>query len=123
MRIGNLIELLNAEIISGCDEIQREVTGVYAGDLLSRVMAHAGKGNLWITVHTNLNIVAVAVLVDLSCIVIPEGIEVDLATAKKAREEGVVVLSTQLNSYEICCRVYDAFKACETGVGAEITGG
>jgi len=80
------------------------VNGIYVGDLLSRVMSKASKGNAWVTVHTHLSIVAVAVFAGISCIVIPEGIEVEEATIKKASLEGIPILSTDLTAYEICVR-------------------
>ncbi|NLN06377.1 MAG: AraC family transcriptional regulator, partial [Firmicutes bacterium] len=43
-------------------------------------MSHAAKGDAGITVHTHVNIVAVAVLAELVCIIIPESIEVDDGT-------------------------------------------
>ena len=38
----------------------REVSGVYIGDLLSWVMGRAGADEAWITIMSNRNIVAVA---------------------------------------------------------------
>lgn len=46
-------------------------------------MSHAGKDSAWITVHTHMNIVAVAVLSEIACIIIPEGIEAEEATIKR----------------------------------------
>ena len=60
-----------------------EVTGCYIGDLLSWVMSKAQPGNIWITVQTNINILAVATLADTACIVIPEDIKVDDMTLKR----------------------------------------
>ncbi len=104
MNIKELAEKINAVILTG--QAENEVTGIYACDLLSRVMAKATKGNAWITVHTHLNVVAVAVFAELSCVVIPEGIEVEEATLKRAINEGIPILTTQLPAYEICGRYY-----------------
>jgi hypothetical protein len=97
-------------IISGKGNIGNKVSGVYICDLLSWVMSHAQKDNIWITVHTNLNIVAVALLTEVACIIIPENIEVEQATLDKADQEGVVIVSTELSAYEVCC------KARECGI-------
>ena len=69
-------------------------------------MSHAAKGNAWVTVHTHLNVVAVAVLIELSCIIIPEDIPVEEATLAKAGQEGIAVLSSSMNAYEICWRAH-----------------
>ena len=55
----------------------REVTGCYIGDLLSWVMGRAAADNAWITIMSNVNILAVASLADASCIILSEGVTVD----------------------------------------------
>jgi hypothetical protein len=74
---------------------------------LSWVMSHAEKGNAWITVLTNLNVVAVALLTEVSCIIVPENIKVEEPTIMKAQQEGIVILSTFKTTYEICCKSHD----------------
>jgi len=66
-------------------------------------MSHAAKGDAWITVHTHVNIVAVALMADIPCIIIPEGIEVEEATIKKAVEEDIAILRTSKTAYQIAC--------------------
>jgi len=107
MRVAELAARLDAKIITGDNGTDREIKGVYCCDLLSWVMSHADKGSAWITVHTHMNIVAVAVLTELSCIIIPEGIEAEEATVRKAAEEGIPILSTGLTAYETCCVAHD----------------
>lgn len=89
-----------------CD-LDKDVTGVYCGDLLSWVMSHAEAGDAWITVHVHVNIVAVAKLVEAACVIIPEGISIEEATRQKAEEQGVVILGTDMNAYEICWRIHE----------------
>jgi len=102
MNIAEFADKMNMKTVTGKELLNKEITGVYVSDLLSWVMAHAEKGNAWITVHTHLNTIAVAVLNELSCIIIPEGVEVEAATVEKAKEEGVVILTSGKTSYEIC---------------------
>lgn len=52
-------------------EGDREISGVYIGDLLSWVMGRAKAGDAWITIMSNINIVAVASLADVACIISP----------------------------------------------------
>lgn len=86
--------------------IEKEISGVYICDLLSMAMAGVQDGNLWITVHTNINIVAVASLTNAACVVIPEAIEVEENTVKRAEEQGVILIQAPHNSYEIAVRYY-----------------
>ena len=107
MNAAELAARLNAKITTGNIGTNREIKGVYCCDLLSWVMSHADRGSAWITVHTHENIVAVAVLSELSCIIIPEGIEAEEATIKKAAEEGIPILCTGLTAYQVCCIAHD----------------
>lgn len=107
MKVKELAARLDADVVTGNAGRDMQVKGVYCCDLLSWVMSHASKGSAWITVHTHVNIVAVAVLAELSCIVIPEGIEVEEATVRKAAEEDIAILSTRLTAYEVCCAAHD----------------
>lgn len=105
MKVRDVMSILDASAATGEVGLDKELEGVYACDLLSWVMSHADKGNLWITVLTNLNIVAVAVLAEVACIVLPEGISPEPATVQRAVQEGVPILCTGLSTYEICCRM------------------
>lgn len=105
MKINELAAAIDAVMITDGAGHDKEISGMYACDLMSWVMSHAAKDNAWITVHTHVNIVAVALMADISCIIIPEGIQVEEGTVKRAVSEGVAILSTALNTYEICSRV------------------
>ena len=106
MTVGELAKKLNMSVLTGEKGQGNEVTGAYACDLLSWVMSHAQKGQVWVTVHTHLNVVAVALLTEVACVIIPEDISVDEATVRKACEEGIALLSTQMTAYEICWKVH-----------------
>lgn len=82
------------------------IKGVYVCDMLSHAMANIKDGDMWITVHTNINIVAVALLTNASCIAIPENISVDKITLDKAAEENITIISSPHSAYEICTRFY-----------------
>lgn len=79
---------------------KREIKGCYIGDLLSLAMAKVEADNVWITIQTNLNIVAVASLADASCILIADGFVPDENTIEKAQEKEIVILNTELSAYE-----------------------
>ena len=81
---------------------EHEVSGAYTGDLLSWVMGNSEADNVWITIMTNQNIIAVASLIDLSCIVICEGSEIDAELVKTAEEKGINILSSPKSAYQTC---------------------
>ena len=78
----------------------REVVGAYVGDLLSWVMGKASADNAWITIMSNINIVAVASLVDLSCIILAEGVSLEDDVLNAANQRGINILSCEKSIYE-----------------------
>ncbi len=78
---------------------EREIDGVYIGDLLSWVMGRAQSGNAWITIMSNINILAVASLSDTSCIILAEGVTVDEEVKKTAIEKEINIISTNMDIF------------------------
>lgn len=106
MNARKLIENYAFTLLSG-KEIDKEISNVYSCDLLSWVMAKGKHDTAWITVQTHNNILAVASLLEFACIIIPEGIKVESDVLEKAEEEGVVILSTTLETFEIFKILYE----------------
>lgn len=105
MTIQDLLPLIEGTELTLPNQEARDITCGYSCDLLSWVMAHGRPGMAWVTVQTHMNVVAVASLSDMACIVLPEGIVMEEAPLKKAREEGIAVLSSPLSAYAICGRM------------------
>ena len=101
MDVKQLYDKLELKILAGGKALDKEVTGVYICDLLSWVMAHAQKGDVWITVQTHTNVIAVAALLELSAVIIPEDIEVEAETLKKAEDENIPVLVSSQSAFRI----------------------
>lgn len=88
----------------------REVEGVYAGDLLSWVMGHAEESNALVTIMSNLNVLAVASLLDLSCVILTEGVTPDKEFMNTAKDKGINVFSTKMTTYEACVKLSGILK-------------
>ena len=86
-------------------EDDREVEGVYIGDLLSWVMGRAQSGNVWLTIMSNLNIVAVATLSDVSCILLCEGVSLEESVRSTAESKGINILATDMTAFEAAKRL------------------
>ena len=80
---------------------EREITGVYIGDLLSWVMGRASEGDAWITIMSNINIIAVASLADTACIIVAEDVELDAEIIETAQNKGINILKSSKSIYEI----------------------
>lgn len=103
MKVSELIEKLNLTVkTEGTD---KEITGCYTGDLLSLAMSHVESGNIWVTVQTNINTVAVASLTDAACIILPENLAPDENAKVKADGEEVYILSSEKTTYELCAQI------------------
>lgn len=101
MTVTELIEKLDLEILN-LAEGDREITGGYTGDLLSWVMGKAQSGDMWVTIMTNVNVVAVASLVDVACVVIADKAEVSPEVTEKAKQQGINLLRSDKNAYQLC---------------------
>lgn len=102
MTIKELAALLNATVVEEGADLQAEITCGYACDLLSWVLAHGRKGMAWTTVQTHVNVIAVAVLMEMACVILSEGNQLEQDSLRKAKEEGLSVLATDKTAYEIC---------------------
>jgi hypothetical protein len=106
MRVRDVAGALGLEVLTPQQDLDREITGGYVSDLLSDVIAHAKPGDLWITLQTHRNIIAVASLKELAGIVLVAGRTPDSETLAKAREENVPVLTSQLPAFELAGKLY-----------------
>jgi predicted transcriptional regulator len=113
VKLQEISQRLSLKVQAAAGKLDREVTGGYASDLLSCVMAKAQAGNVWVTVQGHPNIVAVANLLELAGIVVAEGMSIDAATLEKAEEEGIPILTTSLTTYTV---VGELFKLGVPGV-------
>ena len=87
---------------------EREIGGVYIGDLLSWVMGRASCDDVWITIMTNVNILAVASLADTSCIILAEGVSLEQEIINTALEKEINILSSNMSAYEIAVLLSNA---------------
>lgn len=99
MTVQNLIDGLNMKVLTN-GNCNAEIEDCYLCDMLSFVMAKAKKGDAWITVQTNINVIAVASLAECACVIVPEDIPVEQPTIDRANEHGVVILSTSETAFK-----------------------
>ncbi|MHC5054617.1 MAG: DRTGG domain-containing protein [Planctomycetota bacterium] len=106
MTLNDLCSKLDLQVKAGSAGLGREVTGGYASDLLSDVIANAREGDVWVTLHRHPNIVAVAVSGALAGIVLVGEREPEGSTLEKAEKEGVPVLVSSLPTFELVARLH-----------------
>lgn len=110
MKIKELAQACGWKLLAGAQGEEAAVEGCYIGDLLSWVMARAQEGNVWLTVMGNVNAVAVAVLTEVSAIVLTENAALDSEAAQKAEQQGVPIYTCTENMYDTAVRVYETLK-------------
>ncbi len=108
MKLAELVEKTGWKVLAGDPAAAAEVTGVYCGDLLSWVMGNGEPGQAWITVQVHMNVVAVAMLREFSCLIVADGAEPAEETLARAAEEGLTVLGSDLPVYETAVKLYQA---------------
>jgi predicted transcriptional regulator len=105
MKVSELCEKLKTGVAAGEGGLDREVGGCYIGDLLSLAMSKVGEGNVWITIQTNINIVAVSVLTEAACVILCDGQKPDAAATNKANLEDIPLLVSERSAYELACEL------------------
>lgn len=101
MTVAELKDAMKLEALA-LPNPDKEIVGAYAGDLLSWVMGRATEDCAWATIMTNVNVIAVASLVGVSCAVVCEGCEVGDDIVNTAKAKGVNLLRTKEPIYEFC---------------------
>ncbi len=107
MKLKEIVEQLQLQVLEGQDRLETEVTGGYTSDLLSDVMANSRSRNLWITLQTHENIVAVAKLRDLAGIVIINNRKPDEGTLQRAKDEKVTLLASGETAFRVTGKLYN----------------
>lgn len=109
MTVRNLINSIGLTEFH-VSEADREVASAYCGDLLSWVMSNAPADGAWLTIMSNVNVAAVAVLTDVSCIILTERVRPDETLLERAQSQGINLLGTSLSTYECALRLGELLK-------------
>ena len=106
MKVSELIEKLGLTVYTGSVGLDREISGGYVSDLLSDVMGNGKEGNVWITLQNHMNVIAVASLKDMACIILVKNIVPSAEIIEKADEEGISILGATENTFELSGKIY-----------------
>lgn len=99
MTLREMLDRSSLEAVYLADEA-RTVSGAYCGDLLSWVIGRAEADNAFLTIMTNVNVVAVASLADLSCVVFCENVEIPKDVLNAAKEKGINLIKSTKPTFE-----------------------
>lgn len=110
MKVAELVEKFGFTVFAGNVGLQNEISGGYVSDLLSDVMGFAQENQVWITLQTHQNVIAIASLKDLAAVIIVKGLQPDPETVKHSEEEGIPLLGTDMETFEIAGKIYKEFE-------------
>lgn len=102
---------MNLTVFCGENNLEKEIKGGYVSDLLSDVMGFAQEGQAWVTLQTHKNVIAIASLKELACVLLVKGSKPDDDMLEQAREEEIPVLGTTEQTFETAGRIYQLLNA------------
>jgi len=107
MKVSELVKKFNLKVFSGEIGLENKISGGYVSDLLSDVMGNAAEGEIWITLQTHQNVMAIASLKDLAAVILVKSLEPDEETVEHSNEEGIPLLGTDLETFEMAGKLYN----------------
>lgn len=118
MTIKQVMETLDAELLTPEADLTREVHAACGSDMMSDVLAYVKDQSVLLTGLVNSQVVRTAEMMDMVCIVFVRGKRPDEQILSLARQRGIAVLSTPYRMFTACGLLYDnGLKGgCETDV-------
>lgn len=107
MKVSELVDQLDLNVVAGKRGLDREVTGAYVSDLLSDVMGNAHEGQVWITLQVHQNVMAIASLKDMAAVILVKDFQPMENTIMHSNEEQIPLLSSSLSTFELAGKLYD----------------
>jgi len=101
MKVNELLKNENFTLLNKDVDTNKVITSGYVCDLLSWAMANAKKGCAWVTVQTNINVIAIAHLHEMSCVIVTDSMVVKTDILKRATMENIPLITTKLNNYDV----------------------
>lgn len=106
MTIRDIVKKLDLKVYSGEQGLDNPVNSAYCSDLLSDVMGNGDEDQLWITLQTHKNALAVAALKDMSGILLVNNHQPNADTLEASNQEGIPVLGSSQPAFELCGLLY-----------------
>lgn len=110
MTVKAIIEDLHLNVFCGEAGMEKIVKGGYVSDLLSDVMGNAEEGEIWITMQSHMNVVAIASLKELAAVIIVNEIQPAADVISKAEREGVILLGTSVSTFQTAGKLFNLLE-------------
>ena len=106
MKISQIQELLEAEVICGADQLDKEVSSACGSDMMSDVLAYVKDQAVLLTGLVNSQVVRTAVMMDMVCVVFVRGKTPDETIIKLAADKGIVLMKSDERMFTACGLLY-----------------
>ena len=108
MKIRDIQNVLNAELLTKGDTLDREVHTACGSDMMSDVLAYVKDQAVLVTGLNNPQVVRTASMMDMACLVFVRGKRPDDSIIRLAEELDIVILATDLPMFSSCGLLYEA---------------
>lgn len=105
MTVKDLYDAQVFELINK-GELDKKISNPFCCDLLSMAMSKLPANSAWVTIMGNMNTIAVAALMEVSCIILAEGVELDKDSLKKAEDQEITIFYTDMPIFQASLKVY-----------------
>lgn len=106
MKLKEIVNLLNAEVLCGQEKLDYEVNFAFGSDLMSDVLSLVNKDTILLTGLTNIQAVRTAEMMDIKCIIYVRGKRPDEQVIKLAQEKDICLISTNYILFNTCGILY-----------------
>ena len=112
MTVQEIVDKLELTVFTGSQGLLIKVAGGYTSDLLSDVMGNADANYVWITLQAHKNVIGIASLKELAAVILVKGITPDEETIALANQEGISILGSDLQAFELSGKIYGLLQSC-----------
>jgi predicted transcriptional regulator len=107
MKLCDISEILNAQVLTGQDLLNYEVTAACGSDLMSDVMAYVTENVVLLTGLINLQVIRTAEMMDIKAIIFVRGKHPLESMIELAKEKNIVLMSTAFTMFIACGKLYN----------------
>jgi len=107
IKVKDIIETLNAEVLSGGDKLENDVKLLGAADMMSDILALAKPGMIVLTGYIYPQVIRTALVTDLLGLILVRGKHIPQETIDMARENNFLLLRTRQYLYSSCGKLYN----------------
>lgn len=106
MKISEIKEILNADIVCGEEMLDKEVHSACGSDMMSDVLAYVKDQAVLLTGLVNSQVIRTAEMMDMVCIVFVRTKQPTQEMIELAKESGIALLTSKCRLFEACGMLY-----------------